>query len=115
MVYDIELVEGAYGPDEGFSIIINDVNGIPDNLTAYTTVRLVISDVIYTSPPIRNHIQLDDEFSVDSQGVAKYLPTDANPVPTFGKHYIQIFRTDTTKNIPTQKYSLLITQGVPTS
>lgn len=116
MVYDVELVAGAFGPEEGFSITINKADGTPDDLTAYTAVRLVISDMQYTSPPVRNHLASSGNFSVDALGHALYTPTSANPVPPFGKYYIQIFRETTgSVNIPTQKYSLLVTKGVPIS
>jgi len=114
MVYDIELVEGAFGPDEGFTVQINDENGDGDDLTAYGVVRLVISDIQYTSPPTRVHVATDAEVEIDATGLLKYVPTNTNPVPVFGKYYIQIFREDgTDEDKPTQKFSLLITQGVP--
>ncbi len=114
MVYDVELVAEAFGPEEGFTITINKADGDPDDLTAYSNVRMVISDMQYTSPPVRNHLASSANFSVDAFGNALYTPTSTNPVPPVGKYYLQIFRETTgSLNVPTQKYSLQITQGVP--
>ena len=118
MVYDLELVEGAYGIDEGFSMQFKNDDGSPEDLTIYNTVRLVISDMQYTSPPVRNHTQVDAELSVDSDGDLKYIPTIANPVPAAGKYYVQVLRVDTVPPEvlkPAMKFSLLITETVPTS
>jgi len=118
MVYDLELVEGAYGVDEGFTMQFKNDDGSPEDLTIYNTVRLVFSDMQYTSPPVLNHTQIDDELSVDSDGDLKYLPTIANPVPAFGKYYVQVLRIDTVPpevQKPAMKFSLLITRKVPTS
>lgn len=116
MVFDIELVAGAYGPDEGFTMTLLDADGLPDDLTAFDTVRLVISDIQFTSPPTRNHTDSSAEVAVDIDGQIKYIPTAANPVPAEGKYYVQIFRFATGPpelNIPAMKFSLLITKGVP--
>ena len=117
MVYDLELVAGAYGEDEGFTMNFKKDDGTPEDLTIYNTVRLVMSDMQYTSPPVRNHTQIDAELSVDSDGDLKYIPTIANPVPAFGKYYVQILRIDTVPpevQKPAKKFSLLVTRGVPT-
>ena len=115
MVYDLELVENSYGIDEGFTMNFKNDDGSFDDLTLYNTVRLVISDMEYTSPPVRNHTQIDAELSVDSDGDLKYIPTIANPVPGFGKYYVQIFRVITAPGVqkPAKKFSLLITRTVP--
>ena len=116
MVQDLELVAGAYGPDEGFTITLLDAEGNPDDLTAFDTVRLVISDMLFTSPPTRNHTDSDAELAVDVDGQMKYIPTATNPVPAAGRYYVQIFRFATGPpelNIPAMKFSLLITRGVP--
>lgn len=115
MVFDLELVADDFGPDQGFTLNFKNDDGTPDDLSLYNTVRLVISDMQYTSPPIRNHTQVDAELSVDSDGDLKYIPTDTNPVPPFGKYYVQIFRVKTTPNEqkPAKKFSLLVTRTVP--
>jgi hypothetical protein len=114
MVFDLELVENAFGPSEGFSMIIKDSNGDPDNLTIYPTVRMTISDMLFTSPPVRNHTQADDELTVDAEGGLLYLPTNANKVPPAGKYYVQVYRdSSTTSSKPIMKFSLLVTRGVP--
>ena len=118
MVYDLELVEGAYGEDEGFTMNFKNDDGTFEDLTVYNTVRLVISDMQYTSPPVRNHTQVDDELAVDSNGDLKYIPTITNPVPTFGKYYAQILRVDTVPPEilkPAKKFSLLVTRRVPSA
>lgn len=115
MVYDLELVAGAYGENEGFFVTINDVNGEPDDLTSYDTVRLVISDMQYSSPPLRNHLQTDPEIIINNLGILQYIPSQTNPVLPAGRYYVQVFRISalSSENIPTQKFSLLVTRSLP--
>jgi len=111
MVHDLEMVALAYGPDEGFTLLINDNDGNPDDLTAYTSVKLVISDMRYSI--IKTHITPDPEIQIDANGIFKYKPTSSNPVPLAGKYYVQIFRKLTpTQNFPTRKQSLLTTNAL---
>lgn len=109
MANDIQLIEGEFGSPVSFEIL--DENGDSDDLTVYTTVRFVISQMDY-SANLRNHVQTDNEIdtSLFSSGILRYTPTSTNPVPAFGHYWIQIFRELATVNKPVRKFSLLVTR-----
>lgn len=118
MVYELELIENDFGADQGFTMHFDKEDGTPDDLTLYDTVRLVITDMAMTSPPVRNHVDTDDELLVDSDGDLKYVPTSTNKTPVAGKYYVQVFRITTTpipQQKPSRKFSLLVTRSTPQS
>ena len=108
MVYDIQLIAGQYGDPVPLTIL--DSDGDPDDLTAYTNVRLVIA-TIDNSTNVLNKVQTDAEVddSQFSSGILNWNPTATNPVPAAGAYIIQVFRETGSINRPVRSWSLLVT------
>jgi len=107
MVYDIQLIERLFGK-AAFTLTINDENGDPDDLTAYTTVRLVISLTDRSAVAARNHTQSDAEITITALGKLTYTPSTGNPVPGSGVYDVEVFRESVSEHLPVKKFSLLI-------
>ena len=115
MANDLQMIEKGAGPGTGFSVVINDEIGSPDDLTVYDFVRMVIRNFDYSGAIVLNiDSPTDSEIVVDALGNFTYVPSNANPVPAFGNYWVQIFRETTagSLNQPVKKFTLLSTRAL---
>ena len=106
MSADIQLVEGQYGDVIEFQI--NKADGTGDDLTVYSSVRLVVPSADFSTNLI-NKTQADAEITVDATGLLSWIPSVTSPIPVFGFYWIQIFREGGT-NKPVRKFFLEVTR-----
>ena len=103
MAADFEITEKAEGIALTFEI--KDEDGDVDDLTAYTNVRFIISEIDF-SANVQNKTQADPQIAVTALGILTWTPDAATPAPVFGKYLIQIFRESAGINKPTRKWTL---------
>lgn len=109
MAKDYMLVQGLQGEEIIFEVF--DEAGLPDDLTAYTTVRLVMALADFSANTF-NLAQTDSEIDIAEVGKLKFTPSSANPIPTFGDYIFQIFREGTNINKPTPRFSCRVTREI---
>jgi len=107
MAKDILVVEKMQG--KVIEFIVNDENGNPEDLTTFTTVRMVWGLADFSANTL-NLTQADPEIDIATVGKLKFTPSVANPVPVFGDYIAQIFREGTGINRPTPIFSIRVTR-----
>ncbi len=114
METDLQMIEKAAGPGTGFNVIIKDQFGVPDDLTVYNLVRMVIRNFDYSGSPVLVRVDTDPEITVDASGNFLFEPSNSNPVPAFGFYFVQIFRETTVGDLnqPVKKFTLLTTRAL---
>ncbi len=103
-----ELIQGITIPIE----IRND-DGTLDDLSIYTTVRLVISEIDY-SANVLNITLTDASLALGPLGILNWTPDATDPGPAFGKYWLQVIRTSSGVDKPTVKFTLTATRRAPT-
>lgn len=111
MASDLQLVAGQYG--DPIEFLLKDVNGDVEDLTIYSTVRLLISTADFTS----NVYSITDGSSeIDTTnfnvGILKWTPSQSNPVPAFGFYWLTIYKEANGVNTPIRKYFLEVVRRV---
>ncbi len=107
MAKDIMITEGMEGQSITFNI--NDEDGDPDDLSTYTTVRMVWSPADFSASTL-NLTQAAAEIDIATLGKLKFTPSAANPIPVFGDYIVQIFRESSGVNKPTIRFSVRASQ-----
>ena len=107
MAKDIMVGEGMQGQSITFNI--NDEDGEPDDLSVYTTVRMVWSPGDFSANTI-NLTQAATEIDIATLGKVKFTPSASNPIPVFGDYIVQIFRESAGINKLTVRFSVRVTQ-----
>jgi len=113
MPADFTLVEAQFGDD--VDILINDVNGNPDDLTVYDTVSIIISVADFSSNTF-NLVSGTDTEVITTQfadGIITWRPSSGKPVPAFGFYWLQVVRNSTTIQKPARKFFLEVIRRVP--
>jgi hypothetical protein len=114
MATDLQLIEGE--TTNAIQFLLKDVNGDPDDLTQYTQVRLVMTPHDYSVNSydiITSFAEMDT--SLFAQGILKWIPSIARPVPAAGFYWLQIIRevTGPTDPVPVRKWRVEVVRRVP--
>ena len=104
-----ELIEGITIPIE----IRND-DGTLDVLSIYTTVRLVISQIDFSSNVLNLTVAADASLALGTLGILNWTPDATKPGPVFGKYWLQVIRTSTGVDKPTKLFTLEVIRRAPT-
>ncbi len=104
-----ELLQGVTIP-----ITIKKDDGTLDDLSVYTTVRLVISQIDFSAVPLLNLTLADASLALGALGVLNWTPDATDPGPAFGKYWLQVIRTAAGIDKPTVKFTLEVTRRAPT-
>ena len=114
MAEDIQLIEGSSGYT--VPIKVNKENGTPDDLTAYSTVRLVITPFDYSSNVYnRDQSNAEVDNSEFADGIVNWKPSVTFPVPAAGWYFLQISRVNSGPDAlnPARTLFLHVTRSVP--
>lgn len=112
MTSDFQLVENEYG--DTIQILILKADGTPDDLTVYNNIKLTIASIDFSTHIIT--LQTTDpeiDASLYSQGIVQWTPSAANPTPTHGDYWMQLFRESLSQNKSVRKFYLQVTRVVP--
>lgn len=104
-----ELIQGVTVP-----ITIKNDDGSLDDLTLYTTVRLVISQIDFSAVPLINITLTDTSLALGALGILNWTPNATTPGPAFGKYWLQVIRTSTNVDKPTKLFTLEVVRRAPT-
>lgn len=104
-----ELIQGITIPIE-----IRDDAGDLDDLTVYSTVRLLISQIDFSANLLNLTVAADASLALGTLGILNWTPDATKPGPVFGKYWLQVIRIGTGADRPTKLFTLEVVRRAPT-